>query len=94
MKPICMPCRRFFQPDKNGFYFKEGRPLGDKVPPGASHDQFWADYKIWCGDVWRCHGCGQQIIVGTARQPLAEHYHSDFNKIAESLHAKFRVNDC
>lgn len=28
MKPICVPCRRFFRPKRNGFAFEEGFPTG------------------------------------------------------------------
>ena len=94
MKPICMPCRRFFRPEKNGFYFREAQPIGDKTPPGKDRDDLWRDYKVWCGDVWMCHGCGQKIIVGTALQPLAEQHHQDFDEVVKKLRADFRVNDC
>ena len=26
MRPICVPCRRFYRPKKNGTYFLEGHP--------------------------------------------------------------------
>jgi hypothetical protein len=32
MRPICVPCQRFFRPIKNGFHFIEGMPVDGAVP--------------------------------------------------------------
>ncbi len=42
MKPVCIPCHRFFQPHKNGFFFTEGMPVGGKrAPSGTSRPDLW-----------------------------------------------------
>ena len=52
MKPVCVKCRLFYRPKKNGAYFEEGMPtteVGVKL---------WRSYKLWAGDLWQCRGCG------------------------------------
>jgi len=95
MKPICIPCRRFFKPKKNGFYFIEGMPTGDGgTKPGNAAPELWQPYKLWCGDLWECPGCGTQIIHGTGSQQVSEHYKEDFHKQVAATGAEFQVNDC
>lgn len=94
MKPICHPCRRFFRPKLNGFYFIEGMPLAPRVKPGLAEPEKWKPYKLWVGDLWKCHGCGTEIVVGFNSSPLAEHFQPDFEKKAERLGATYQVNDC
>lgn len=95
MKPICVPCRRFFRCKKNSYDFIEAMPLGDRAVPGAAHPEQWTPYKVWSGDLYECEGCGAQIVSGVASQPLAEHYHTEFNEIVKRLGAdQLQVNDC
>jgi hypothetical protein len=93
MKPICVTCKLFFRPEKNGTYFEEGMPVGrtqhDKAP------KEWQPYKLWSGDKWKCRGCGAEIIVGTGREPLAEHWRQpDYAQQVARLNPEFRVDDC
>lgn len=94
MKPICVPCQRFFKPFKNGRYFLEGMPIENGAKPGVSEAAKWAPYRLWVGDVWKCQGCGAEIISGVGRGPISEHYMPEFNRQREELRADFQVNDC
>lgn len=102
LKPICHPCQRFYRPEKNGFYFIEGMPVASaqdchegKIEPGTSMPERWKPYKLWSGDLWRCHGCNHQIVVGViSSTPIAEHYQADFAEEAKRLNATYQVNDC
>lgn len=95
MKPICVPCRRFFRPKKNGFYFIEGMPMVNDARPGNVDADKWKPYKLWSGDLWECDDCGAIIIVGTGRSPIAEHYQANFAERVESFGAEqLQVNDC
>lgn len=94
MRPICVPCRRFFRPKKNGFYFLEGMPSSNDVPPGNAMPEGWRPYKLWAGDLYECPGCGAQTIVGVPQRHLAEHYEPGFKAQVERLRAEFQVNDC
>src|SRR5215204_933512 len=100
LKPVCVPCARFFRPERNGYRFTEGMPDGTwpsglgPTPPGVEHDAYWQPYKLWVGDLWRCQGCGAEIVVGVVAGPVAEHYQEGF---AETRHQGFnqlQVNDC
>lgn len=96
MKPICVPCQRFFHIRKSGFYFTEGMPVGpDRPEPGAAEADKWKPYKIWSGDRWECEGCHAVIISGTGMQPVSEHYEEDFAHYMKTLRAdQLQVNDC
>lgn len=94
MKPICHPCQRFFRPEKTGFSFIEGMPKDSATVPGTSMPESWEPYKLWVGDLWKCQGCGAQIVVGVASNPVAEHYQDEFKGLAERFNATYQVNDC
>lgn len=95
MKPICVPCQRFFRMKKSGFYFLEGMPRGNDVLPGTVDAASWKPYKVWAGDLYGCEGCGAEIISGTGCERLAEHYEDDFSETVKRLGAdQFQVNDC
>lgn len=96
MKPICVPCRRFFRPKKNAVSFIEGMPETNDVAAlmgNRAADQ-WKPYKLWNGDLWACPDCGAEIIVGVGIWPLAEYFQEDFDKKCESWNATIQINDC
>lgn len=95
LKPICVPCQRFFRCTKTGVYFTEGQPKQNGAPPGTQAPEQWEPYKVWAGDEFTCQGCGAKVIVGFSQRPLTEHYEADFDKIQQRLGAdKYQVNDC
>lgn len=96
MKPICVPCQRFFRCEKNDFMFIEGMRIGntDEAQPGTAAPDHWRPYKLWAGDKWKCEGCGTEIVVGVARQPIAEHYQEYFDKAKALYKPQLQVNDC
>lgn len=95
MKPVCVPCRRFFRVKKTGFYFVEGMPLGNNVKPGNEEPQGWGPYKVWSGDLWECQGCGARIVSGVGMEPLAVQHEARFDEILQRVHAdQLQVNDC
>lgn len=86
MKPICMTCQLFYRPHRNGTYFTE-----------SMHDNrgVWKPYKVWVGDLWKCKGCGHEIIVGVGFCAVSEHYMDDFDEIRQRTGAKgININDC
>jgi hypothetical protein len=65
MKPICVPCQRFYRPKRNGVYLCEGMPHGPEWDGKSGRDSpGWLPYKIWQGDLWECPDCHAQIISG------------------------------
>jgi len=95
MKPICVPCQRFFRPKKNGFYFIEGMPVGPgRAAPGTSEPDKWWPYKLWVGDLWECHGCGANIVVGVAERAIAVRYMEEFPNMIKRFNPTLQVNDC
>ena len=96
MKPACPKCQRFFRPKRNGTPFIEMYPNSSdqRAEPGTATPEAWRPYKLWHGDLWVCHGCGAEIIVGTGHQPISEHYMPDFEKAVASFGATIKINDC
>lgn len=99
MKPICVPCQRFYRMKLAGFYFIEAMPrIGVNVvdaQPGTDTPDQWTPYKVWAGDLWECRGCGHRLVSGVAQAPIAEHYQPDFADRIERLGADLlQVNDC
>lgn len=84
MKPVCVDCQLFYQPEKNGFPFEEG----------MQGDGEWQSYKLWLGDKWKCRGCGSEIIVGTGANPVSHHFMPDYGEMVNLLQPAFRVDDC
>lgn len=95
-KPICVKCRRFYKPHKNGTYFVEAKPRGGSLAPaGLEAPEAWEPYKLWVGDLWRCSGCGAEIIVGCGNAPLSQDYKFSFEAdIAATEADKITINDC
>lgn len=101
MKPICVPCQRFYRVKKNGYYFIEGMPTHEGAKPGTEDTDWWKPYKLWVGDLWECEGCHAQIVNGVGMSPLAEHYQPDFAKhVRQCAYGQdgttelLQVNDC
>lgn len=96
LKPICVPCQRFFRPKENGVYFLEGMPLGGLIPspPGTLAPERWKPYKLWSGDKWACPDCNAEIIVGVGVAPIAIQHEKDFAETVRKFGAIYQVNDC
>lgn len=94
MKPVCVPCQRFYRPKTNGLSFIEGMPTGNGVQPGLRDPENWKPYKLWMGDLWACPDCGAEIVVGAGQRPVAEHYQPDFQQQVTAHGAVLQINDC
>lgn len=69
-------------------------PIVQGAQPGTEDAASWGPYKLWCGDLWKCHGCDHEIIVGVGQCPVSEHYLPDFESIKKQCGANYQVNDC
>ena len=86
LKPICMTCKLFYRPFRNGTYFTEG------MQDGAGG---WQPYKVWVGDLWKCKGCGHEMIVGTGHLPVSERHMHGFDELRTKTGAdEININDC
>lgn len=95
MKPVCVPCKRFFRVKKSGFYFLEGMPKTSGARPGVEEPENWQPYKLWAGDRYECQGCGAVILSGFGHSPIAERHHDDFEEMVKCTGAdRLQVNDC
>jgi len=94
MKPICVPCQRFYRVLRTGYSFVEGMPIDNQVRPGKEEPEKWKPYKLWHGDLWVCEGCGHLTISGVGRAPIAEHYQPEFADAVAKMKATLQINDC
>lgn len=94
-KPVCVGCRRFFRPSRNGRYWTEMKPKVPGAAPGIAGDGQCTFYKVWSSDEWTCPGCGALILVGHGREAIAFDYQPDAVQTQQILNAdKILVNDC
>ena len=62
-RPVCVKCYRELRPEQNG--------VG--VVDLAGNRQV----QIWEADLWKCPGCGVEIIVGFGQGPVSEHFEGE-----------------
>jgi hypothetical protein len=71
-------------------------PVGSRVQslPGKEHANEWKPYKLWQADLYRCHGCGAEIVVGFGANPVCEKHMVEFEKTFTNFPPSVTVNDC
>ncbi|HEY7415138.1 MAG TPA: hypothetical protein VH593_08100 [Ktedonobacteraceae bacterium] len=95
LKPICVDCQRFYRPERNGINLIENKPVGGlHAPPGNTAPELWEPYKLWKADLWKCHGCGHLLIIGSGHRQISEHYMPDWEQKLEENPPMMEVNDC
>ena len=95
MRPICIPCQRFYVVTKTGFYFIEGMPIDNDAKPGTEDADRWRPYKLWVGDKFECPGCNAEIVSGFGGGPISTHHEPDFHERVRQHGAdQLQVNDC
>lgn len=95
LKPICFKCHVFYRMKKSGLYITEGMPTDNLAPKGLIKPELWKPYKIWAIDMRECVNCRHQILIGSGREPISEHYRDDFAGLQHKLGADlYQVNDC
>lgn len=90
--PVCVGCRRFYRARRNGVRVLEQMPEHARAEPGVGAEASWVPYRVWLADLYRCEGCGHEIIVGFGHAPIGEHYRPDF--AAQLAAVSHTVNDC
>ena len=73
---ICSACNVKLEAFKNDVYLDETAQFGH--------------YKLWVGDLYKCPGCGVEIVSGLGKAPIAEHYEERFEQIMEEIKANNR----
>lgn len=62
--PVCKKCHVELRPETNGVGVLDLASFGPA--------------QIWAADLWKCPGCGIEIVGGFGRGPISEHYEPDF----------------
>jgi len=76
-KLVCTTCHCELRPETNGIIVIETASFGP--------------YKVWNADVWKCPGCGIEIVAGFGEVPIrADHYSPDFPDWLEKVKATAR----
>ncbi len=76
MMPVCVPCRKFYRPEKNGVIVEEGMPSGSRQP--ITDSSGWGPYKLWYADKLKCPDCGHELIYGYGADAFAHHFQSTY----------------
>ena len=51
-------------------------------------------YKLWHADLWKCSGCGVEIVAGFGKMPRCEHFEPEFSdELAKAKTAKRFIYD-
>lgn len=64
-KMVCIKCELQLKPETNGVVVSELFMDDTQV------------YKVWEADLWKCPGCGMEVIAGFADNPIAEHFEQE-----------------
>ena len=91
--PICVKCRLFFRPKKNGTVWEEMMPVNLNRTRDPIADS-WVPYKLWESDLWECKGCGVEILVGHASRVFAEHFQPGYAQAKQAHSPVLSVTDC
>lgn len=67
---VCVQC------NKEMICFKTGAKVLETFNAGVP-------YQLWDADVFECPICKCKVVVGFGRNPLSEHWHSDFQQKLE-----------
>lgn len=69
-KKICVECQLSYKAEEYGVLILELFQRDSEI------------YKIWFADLYRCPGCGREMIAGFSDKPLAVHYQKELMKKA------------
>ena len=73
-RPVCKRCNCEMRPETNGV--------------GVLDIVQGRPYELWSADLWRCPGCGVEIVGGYGNVPIAAHYESDFTVVLQSYESR------
>lgn len=72
-KSVCAKCEVELRPETNGVIVAEMMNNNTKI------------YKLWGADLWKCPGCGIEVVLGFAQQAFMEHFEGDINAKLEEF---------
>ena len=71
-----------------------GNPEARRLFREAKANPKWIGYKLWAADLWRCEGCGHEMVTGHGRKAFAVHYEPDYEERRAAEPPIIRVDDC
>lgn len=66
-KLVCVNCETELKPEVNGVVVVETMLVREP-------------YKLWRADLWKCPGCGFEVVAGFGNRPTAEHFEEGFSE--------------
>jgi len=67
-RPVCVKCKLELHPETNGVGVLD---LNENGEP----------YELYDADLWKCPGCGMEVVGGFGRGPIASHFEDNFEKM-------------
>ena len=72
-RPVCPECNRELWPETNGV------GVLDMFRPSDSDKE--EPYEVYDADLWKCPGCGIEVVGGFGSGPIARHHDENFEKV-------------
>jgi len=68
-RPVCSKCNRELHPETNGV--------------GVLDMANGRPYEIFDADLWKCPGCGIEVVGGFGQGPISAHYKDNFQQVID-----------
>ena len=65
-RPVCPKCNMEFHPERNGIGVLDMADFGP--------------YAVWDADLWKCPGCGVEVVGGFGGNPISCHHSATFGR--------------
>ncbi len=77
-RPVCPKCERELHPEENGV--------------GVLDMANGKAYKVYDADLWKCPGCGMQVVGGFGNNAISEHYMPGFQRMVDGYKTLIKNN--
>jgi len=77
-RPVCPKCECELQPEKNGVGVLD---MANGKP-----------YEVYDADLWKCPGCGMEVVGGFGNKAISAHYEDNFQRVIAGYKTYFKNN--
>ena len=77
-RPVCPRCERELHPEENGV--------------GVLDMANGRAYEVYDADLWKCPGCGMEVVGGFGNKAISAHYEENFQRMIGGYKTLFKNN--
>ncbi len=77
-RPVCPKCNRELHPETNGVGVLD---MANSKP-----------YEVYDADLWKCPGCGIEVVGGFGNSPISAHYMASFQQVIDGYKVVIKNN--